>query len=94
MTDLCHPNGNVHGMRTTMDKAGRLVIPRAMRDRLGLTDGGQVDVQLDGAGLRIEPVGGNDLVERDGLLIIPATGSAITAAGARELLDHEREDRG
>jgi AbrB family looped-hinge helix DNA binding protein len=77
-------------MRTTIDKAGRLVIPRTIRDRIGLADGGEVNLDLDGAGIRIEPVSTGDLVERDGLLVIPSTGEPITEESVRELIDADR----
>lgn len=80
-------------MRTTIDKAGRLVIPRQLRDRIGLASGGEVEVELDGAALRIEPVGGRALRERDGLLVIPAAGTPITGAAVRELIDADRHGR-
>lgn len=80
-------------MRTTIDRAGRLVIPRSLRDRIGLGDAGEVEVDLDGAGIRIAPVAGNDLREEAGLLVIPSTGATITAAGVRELIDADRHER-
>jgi AbrB family looped-hinge helix DNA binding protein len=80
-------------MKTTMDKAGRLVIPRPLRDRIGLGDGGQVEVELDGAAIRIEPVSASGLREDGGLLVIPATGAPLTAAVVRELLDADRHGR-
>ncbi len=58
-------------MRTTIDKAGRLVIPRSIRDRIGLAGGGEVELELDGAAVRIEPVVGRELREDGGLLFIP-----------------------
>ena len=63
-------------MRTTIDKAGRLVIPKALRDQLGLRPG-EVIVTAEGAGLRVEPLAADDLVERSGLLIIPTVGSVV-----------------
>lgn len=63
-------------MRTTIDKAGRLVIPKALRDRLGLRPG-EVEVTADGATLRVEAVAGEGLAERAGRLVIPASGAAI-----------------
>lgn len=80
-------------MRTTIDKAGRLVIPRALRDRIGLADGGVVELQLDGAAVRIEPVSGSALREDGGLLFIPGTGSPVTADTVRELIDADRHGR-
>jgi AbrB family looped-hinge helix DNA binding protein len=80
-------------MKTTIDKAGRLVIPRALRDRIGLASGGEVELELDGAAVRIEPVGGSALTEVDGLLVIPATGTPLTGTAVRELVDADRYGR-
>jgi AbrB family looped-hinge helix DNA binding protein len=64
-------------MRATIDKAGRLVIPKPLRDQVGLS-AGEVELVADGAAVRIEPVTGTDVVERDGRLVIPSTGSELT----------------
>ena len=80
-------------MRTTIDKAGRLVIPRSLRDRIGLTGGGEVEVELDGAAVRIEPVVGRGLRDDGGLLFIPAAGTPINDAAVRELIDADRHKR-
>ena len=80
-------------MRTTIDKSGRLVIPRSLRDRIGLAGGGEVEVEIDGAAIRIEPIGSSALTEVDGLLVIPATGAPLTGAGVRELIDADRHER-
>jgi AbrB family looped-hinge helix DNA binding protein len=58
-------------MRATIDQAGRLVIPKALRQELGLVPG-EVDVIRDGAGLRIEPIAGEGTVEVRGRLVIDA----------------------
>lgn len=63
-------------MRATIDKAGRLVIPKPLRDRLGLRPG-EVELTADGSGVRIEPLARDEVIERDGRLVIPATGLAI-----------------
>jgi AbrB family looped-hinge helix DNA binding protein len=80
-------------MRTTIDKAGRLVIPRALRDRIGLAGGGEVELELDGAAVRVEPVSGSDLKDVGGLLVIPATGVTLTGDLVRELIDVDRHGR-
>ncbi len=80
-------------MRTTIDKAGRLVIPRSLRHRLGLVGGGEVELALDGAAIRIEPVAGSDLREGGGLLFIPAAGTPIDDTVVRELIDADRYGR-
>src|SRR5438105_10374727 len=63
-------------MRSTIDKAGRLVIPKPLRDQLGLRPG-DVELTADGAALRVVPVHDDTLVEFDGRLVIPASGVAI-----------------
>ncbi len=64
-----------------------------MRARIGLADGGEVEVELDGAAVRIQPVAGTEFREEDGLLIIPATGVPIDGAAVRELIDADRHGR-
>jgi AbrB family looped-hinge helix DNA binding protein len=41
-------------MKTTIDKAGRLVIPAAIRDKAGLGPGTTIEISLDETGIRIE----------------------------------------
>lgn len=43
-------------MRTTIDKAGRVVIPAALRDRAGLTAGSELEVTEDEMGIRLQRV--------------------------------------
>lgn len=38
-----------------MDEAGRLVIPKSLREAIGLAVGGIVDVSIYGAGLQVVP---------------------------------------
>ena len=76
-------------MKTTIDRAGRLVIPKSLRDQVGIT-AGEVVVTTDGAGLRIEPVSRDDLVEENGYLIIPDSGTPIDAATITALRDADQ----
>lgn len=43
-------------MKTSIDKAGRVVIPAAIRERAGLVAGAELDVTLEDAGIRLERV--------------------------------------
>jgi hypothetical protein len=61
-----------------------------MRDRIGLGNGGEVEIEVDGAGVRIEPVAGTGLEEDEGLLIIPASGNSLLASAVLELVDADR----
>lgn len=86
----CITHGKLVAMKTTIDKVGRLVIPRSLRDRIGLVRGGTVEIELDGAGLRIRPVSGTELREEVGLLVIPRTGVSIDDSLVQDLIDAER----
>lgn len=76
-------------MRTTIDKAGRLVIPKALRERLGLLPG-PVEVEADGAGIRVFPLADDTLDERGGWLLIPASGASIDDDAVRALRDADQ----
>jgi AbrB family looped-hinge helix DNA binding protein len=71
-------------MRTTIDKAGRVVIPKALREQSGITPG-EVEISVEGAAIRIESVVADDLVEQDGLLLLPSGGTELDADAIREL---------
>lgn len=73
-------------MRTTIDRAGRVVIPRVIREQVGLGTG-EVEVTVDGAGVRIEPIAGEGLTEVEGRLVIPSSGVAVDDALVRALRD-------
>jgi AbrB family looped-hinge helix DNA binding protein len=76
-------------MRTTIDKAGRVVIPRVLRDQVGLR-AGEVEIVADGAGVRIEAIAGEGLSEVGGRLVIPAAGVPIDDELVRGLRDADR----
>jgi AbrB family looped-hinge helix DNA binding protein len=43
-------------MKSTIDKAGRVVIPAALRERAGLTPGSELDITEDELGIRLTRV--------------------------------------
>lgn len=71
-------------MKATIDKAGRLVIPKQLRDHLGLRPG-TVEVVADGAALRVQPIADAGLDERDGRLVIPPGGAVIGSSAVDAL---------
>lgn len=70
-------------MKTTIDKAGRVVVPKALRDAIGLVPG-EVEISVDGAALRIEVPSGR-LEHRHGRLMLPRSGTPLTDDQIRDL---------
>ncbi|MBX7435451.1 AbrB/MazE/SpoVT family DNA-binding domain-containing protein [Mycobacterium sp. Y57] len=52
-------------MEVVIDSGGRVVLPKQLRDALGLTPGSTVDISANGGGLRIVPRGRTARLERD-----------------------------
>jgi len=80
-------------MRSTIDKAGRVVIPAAIRDRAGLTPGTSLEVTADETGVRIERVApGPKLVRIGRRLVARPTVSADDrpALNVAALIEDER----
>lgn len=78
-------------MRATIDKAGRLVIPKPLRDRLGLVPG-EVEVAADGNALRVESLASEELREEEnGRLVIDAVGVHIDDDTVRSFRDSEQK---
>lgn len=80
-------------MRVTVDKAGRIVIPKALRDQLRLTPGAELDARVEGGQLIATPIGPEViLVEENGRLV--ATTSEPTPVMAHDevlrLIDEDR----
>lgn len=73
-----------------MDAGGRIVVPKPLREALGLVAGSTVDISRYGAGLQVVPTGRTArLVEHDGVLV--ATGdTAIDDDDVFALIDAGR----
>ncbi|MFA5709836.1 AbrB/MazE/SpoVT family DNA-binding domain-containing protein [Mycolicibacterium sp.] len=78
-------------MHVTIDRVGRVVIPKALRVALGITPETPLELILDGSGLRIEPVRRRERsidTSDDGLPILgDVEGAVLTDGDVRRLRD-------
>ena len=71
-------------MRTTIDKAGRLVVPAAIRERVGLTPGTELEITVDEFGVRLERIAPAPRLVRVGTRMVARP---TAAADARPQID-------
>lgn len=83
------------GYTVSMDKAGRIIIPKPVRQQLGIGSCAtfQLDLILDRVELtpsRPPQTSSSKLIEKDGFLLAKKTGKSFDAAQA---IRQDREDR-
>lgn len=77
----------------SIDKAGRVVIPKEVRDRLELTAGTELEIGVEGDTIRIERVHtqGRQLEWVDGRPVLrPVPGHTLTDADVQRLRDADQ----
>ncbi len=76
-------------MRITIDRVGRVVIPKTVRDALGLVADAEVDLVVDGVSIRLDPVSpSRRVLMADGLPILEKVeGFVVTDDHVRRLRD-------
>jgi AbrB family looped-hinge helix DNA binding protein len=80
-------------MRTTIDVAGRIVVPKALREELGLTSGQELEVSARDGRLELEPPPLPMHLERRGEVVVAvpdATVVPLTTTLVRETLERTR----
>jgi AbrB family looped-hinge helix DNA binding protein len=80
-------------MRTTIDAAGRLVIPKPIRDRLGLRGNQQVEIIERDGRIEIEPAPTDVELVREGSVLVARPQRPVPPLSdeiVRETLDHVR----
>jgi AbrB family looped-hinge helix DNA binding protein len=76
-----------------MDRVGRIVIPKDLRDQLGLKPDEELDASIDGHAIRLEPRASADrvVVVRDGLAVLRSVGEVrLTDKMVRDIRDSEQ----
>ena len=78
-----------------IDKAGRVVLPKPLREQFNLLPGDKLRLSVEGNGFRLEPAdAGGELVRKGSVLVF--TGGfpePITTARVNELIEQDREGR-
>lgn len=76
-----------------MDRAGRVVLPKSVRDQLGLEPNEEFDLSVDGIGIRLQPRTRptRQVMTVDGWPVIePAGSGALTDSDVRALRDADQ----
>jgi AbrB family looped-hinge helix DNA binding protein len=72
-------------MKTTMDAAGRLVIPKVIRRQAGLQPGTPVEVRWRDGRIEIEPAPTPVTLVRRGRFVVAVPQAAVPELSAREV---------
>jgi AbrB family looped-hinge helix DNA binding protein len=79
-------------MTLRMDKAGRVILPKPMRDRLGLHEGSNLEIQETTEGITLKPAGRRpSMVKKLGLWV--HTGKLPPGFDIVQAIRDDREDR-
>jgi AbrB family looped-hinge helix DNA binding protein len=78
-------------METTLDKYGRIVVPKPLRDRLGIEAGTDLILEAEGDHLILRPVRQAVLEEQDGLLV--STAEVDDTVDIQSVIDDVRAER-
>jgi AbrB family looped-hinge helix DNA binding protein len=77
-------------MKTTLDRFGRVVVPKEIRDKLGLKPGAEMDIDNNGNEVILKPLGDETPLEiEDGVLVFAGNAAADLAEAVRK----HRQDR-
>jgi AbrB family looped-hinge helix DNA binding protein len=80
-------------MRTTIDKAGRVVIPAAIRERTGLSAGALIEITEDETGVRLERVAPGPKLVKIGRRLVARPSAPPDARPALNIASLVEEER-
>jgi AbrB family looped-hinge helix DNA binding protein len=79
--------------KLTIDKAGRVVLPKPLRDELQLSPGDALELESSGEEITLRPSrGGAPLRKKRGVWVLSA-GERVTTEDVRKVLDQVRRER-
>lgn len=77
----------------TLDPAGRVVLPKTLRDELHLSPGDKLDLTVKGDEVTLRPRRAARPLQKERGVWVLRTGEPLTAGEARETLHNIREQR-
>jgi AbrB family looped-hinge helix DNA binding protein len=83
-------HGSIHAMKTTIDAAGRLVIPKEIRRQAGLQPGMPLEVRWQNGRIEIEPAALPVTLVREGRLLVAAPQGEVGELTAAAVEDTRR----
>jgi AbrB family looped-hinge helix DNA binding protein len=79
--------------KLTLDKAGRVVIPKKLRDELHLSSGDSLEIESQGDEFVLRPVREEaTMFKKDGMWVIK-TGKPLTVEDVNAVIESVREER-
>ncbi|MBV9084114.1 MAG: AbrB/MazE/SpoVT family DNA-binding domain-containing protein [Acidobacteriaceae bacterium] len=81
------------GIRLVLDKAGRIVIPKPLREELRLEPGDSLDMEHAGEQITLRPVRGTGPLTKEHGIWVFYTGQPLTASATDDVLEQIREER-
>jgi AbrB family looped-hinge helix DNA binding protein len=72
-------------MRTTIDSAGRIVVPKVLRDELGLSAGSSVEISSRDGKLEIEPAATKMRLVKRGKGLVATTDEPLPELSAEDV---------
>ena len=82
----------INGMKVKIDSAGRVVLPKNVRDRFRLKAGSRLELEESPEGILLKPAEQSpSMVLRDGIWV--HLGTLPEGLDWNKLVDHDREER-
>jgi len=79
-------------MTLKIDKAGRVILPKPVRDRLGLHAGSDLEIQETADGVVLKPVDRKPSLVKEGSFLVH-TGEIPAGYDILKAIDEDREER-
>jgi AbrB family looped-hinge helix DNA binding protein len=79
--------------RLIIDKAGRLVIPKPLREQLNLEPGDALEMESAGEQITLRPVRGTGPLTKEHGVWVFHSGQSLPASATDEMLERIREER-